>query len=260
MEFIEKHKALLITALITGTLILAMFSFSLTKHSVAMAESYYEIQPEKTPEEKRLEALAVNDQSASETNKAINETSEFKEMMKNFKSLNSNDFDKTAKQTETEDTEEIEEVIDVKNTSSEQEPSIDADDMSSYSKINQVIAMRSPEKRKSSASNGDNSSNKTNVNSSANRNSSVSYSLKDRKDMHLPPPVYLCEDNGKIVINITVSSSGAVVNTSVNKAASNSTNECLIDSALEYASNARFNSAANANQIGTITYIFVGKN
>ncbi|HLT33621.1 MAG TPA: hypothetical protein VKZ98_07525, partial [Aquaticitalea sp.] len=100
----------------------------------------------------------------------------------------------------------------------------------------------------------------TGANSSANRNSSVSYSLKGRKDEHLPPPVYLCEESGKIVINISVNSSGAVTDTSVNRAATTSTNECLIDSALEYANNARFSSAAHANQIGTITYIFVGKN
>ncbi len=230
------------------------------RHDKEIAESYYELQPEKTPEEKLLEQLALNEQTSQETNKAFNETNDFKEMMKNFKSLNTNDFDKTTKQTETEETEVPEEVTDVKNSATTQEPSINQDELSSYSKINKVIAMRSAERRKSTASNGDNSSNNTGVNSSVNRNSSVSYSLKDRKDQHLPPPVYLCEENGKIVINISVNSSGAVVDTSVNKAASTSSNECLVDSALEYARDARFNSAASANQIGTITYIFVGKN
>ncbi|MEZ4793504.1 MAG: energy transducer TonB, partial [Gelidibacter sp.] len=176
------------------------------------------------------------------------------------KSLSTNDFDKTTKQTETEDIEEPDEVTDVKNTPTAQENSINEDELSSYSKINKVISMRSAEKRKSSASNGDNSSSKTGMNSSVNRNSSVSYSLKDRKDEHLPPPVYLCEENGKIVINITVNSSGEVTDTSVNRSASTSTNECLIDSALEYAKEARFNSASTANQIGSITYIFIGKN
>jgi TonB family protein len=76
----------------------------------------------------------------------------------------------------------------------------------------------------------------------------------------MSPPVYLCEENGKVVINIPVNSSGAVTDTSVNKSASTSSNECLVDSALEYARDARFSSASLANQIGTITYIFVGKN
>jgi hypothetical protein len=239
---------------------MSLFIFDMKRHDKEIAESYYELQPEKTPEEKLLEQLALNEQTSQETNKAFNETNDFKEMMKNFKSLNTNDFDKNTKQTETEETEVPEEVNDVKNSAATQEPSINQDELSSYSKINKVIAMRSAEKRKSTASNGDNSSNKTGVNSSVNRNSSVSYSLKDRKDQHLPPPVYLCEENGKIVINISVNSSGAVVDTSVNKAASTSSNECLVDSALEYARDARFNSAASANQIGTITYIFVGKN
>lgn len=260
MEFIEKHKALLITSLITGTLVLAMFSFSLTNQVESVAETYYEMQPEKTPEEKLLEQLAINDNASEATNKAFNEAQTYKDMMKNFKSLNTNDFDKTTKQTETEDTEEPEEVTDVKNTPTTQDNSVNEDELSSYSKINKVIALRSAEKRKSAASNGDNSSNKTGVNSSVNRNSSVSYSLKDRKDEHLPPPVYLCEESGRIVINISVNPSGAVTSSSVNKSASTSTNECLIDSAMEYARDARFSSASTANQIGTITYIFIAKN
>jgi outer membrane biosynthesis protein TonB len=260
VNLLDKHKALLITALISGTLFMSLFIIDMKNHERQAAESYYELQPEKTPEEKLLEQLALNEKSSQETNKAFNETNDFKDMMKNFKSLNNNDFDKTTKQTETEDEEIPEEVTDVKNSATTQEPSINNDELSSYSKINKVIAMRSAEKRKSTASNGDNSSNKTGTSSSINRNSSVSYSLKDRKDQHLPPPVYLCEENGKIVINISVNSSGAVLNTSVNRASSTSTNECLIDSALEYAGNARFSSAASSNQIGTITYIFVGKN
>ncbi|MEZ4801207.1 MAG: hypothetical protein R2797_00435 [Gelidibacter sp.] len=258
---LHKHKALLITVLITGTFIMVLFGLSLKSQTDRIAETYYELQPEKTPEEKLLEQLAMNEQTSKETNKAFNEANDYKEMMKNFKSLSSNDFEKTTKQTETEEEEEeIEEVTDVKNTPSTQENSINEDELSSYSKINKVIAMRSAEKRKSAASNGDNSTNKTGANSSVNRNSSVSYSLKGRKDQHLPPPVYLCEESGKIVINISVNSSGAVVDTSVNRSSSTSTNECLIDSALEYARDARFNSDASANQIGTITYIFVGKN
>ncbi len=255
----DKHKALLITVLITGTVVLAMFSFHLQNQDEFMAESYYELQPEKTPEEKRLAELALNENPSQETNKAFNEANDFKEMMKNFKSLSSNDFDKNTKQTETEETEEVE-VSDVKNVASTQENSINEDELSSYSKINQVISMRSAEKRKATASNGNNTSNKTGNNSSMNRNSSVSYSLKDRKDHHLPPPVYLCEENGKIVVNITVNSSGAVIDTSINKSASTSTNECLVESALEYARDARFSSGAIAKQIGTITYGFVGKN
>ena len=102
MQLLDKHKALLITGLISGTFVMVLFSLHLKIQPELVTESYYEIQPEKTPEEKRLEELAVNNKSASETNKAFNETNDFKDMMKNFKSLNSNDFDKTTKQTEAE--------------------------------------------------------------------------------------------------------------------------------------------------------------
>src|SRR5690606_16292128 len=259
--FIEKHKALLISSLISGTLLLGLFSMHLTKKGLLASESYYEIQPEKTPEELLKEEIAMNDKSAASTNKAYNETDEFKDMMKNFKSVNSKDFEENSKLTETENTEtEVEEVTDDKHTPSNQDYSVNENELSSYSKINNVIAMRSAKKRESKASNGDNSSNKTSSKSSANTNSSVSFSLVNRTDKHLPPPVYLCEEGGKIVINITVDASGTVTNTYVNTSSS-SKNECLIDSALEYAKNARFSADATKNsQIGSITYYFKGKN
>lgn len=262
MNLLDKHKALLITVLITGTVIMALFSFHLEKQANLVAETFYELPPPLTPEEILLEELAMNEQSSQDqTNKAFNEADEFKEVMKNFKSLNSNDFDKTTKETETEDEEVPEEVTDVENTPTPTtDPSINEDELSSYSKINNVIAMRSAQKRQSAASNGDNSTKKTGVNSSVNRNSSVSYSLKGRKDEFLPPPVYLCEEGGKVIINITVNSNGDVIDTDVNNS-STSSNQCLIYSALEYAKTARFNTdGTKSQQVGTITYIFKGKN
>ncbi len=242
-------------------MILGLFSMHLTQKELLASESYYEIQPEKTPEELLKEEIAMNEQSAASTNKAYNETDEFKEMMKNFKSVNSKDFEDHSKLTETENTEtEIEDVTEVKHTPTTEDYSVNENELSSYSKINNVIAMRSAKKRESKASNGDNSSNKTSSKSSANTNSSVFYSLVNRTDKHLPPPVYLCEEGGKIVINITVDASGTVTNTYVNTSSS-SKNECLIDSALEYAKNARFSADATKNsQIGSITYYFKGKN
>ncbi|MEZ4855075.1 MAG: energy transducer TonB [Gelidibacter sp.] len=261
MEFIEKHKALLLTALISGTVLLALFAFHIKQQTILASESYYEMTPEPTPEEQKLlEELALNDQSSPETNKAFNETSEFKKMMKNFKSVNSNEFEKDSKLTETEATETPEEeVTDTKNNPVTPDYSVNENELSSYSKINDVIAMRSAKKRQSKASNGDNTSDKTSINSSTNTNSSVSYSLVNRKDEHLPPPVYLCEESGKIVINITVDADGNVIDAYVNSS-STSKNECLIESALEYANSARFSSdASKAKQIGSITYYFKGK-
>lgn len=260
MDFIERHKALIITALITGTLVMALFSMSLTQKAAFISESFYELQPEKTLEEKLLEQLALNETAGQSTNKAFNETDEFKEMMKNFKSLDRNDFEKNAKETKAENLESPEEETqETQTTETSQESSINDHELSSYSKINDIIAMRSAEKRQSKASNGDNTSDKTSLNNNKNRNSSVSYSLKDRKEKFLPPPVYLCEESGKIVINISVNANGGVTDASYNRSASSSTNECLIDSALEYAREARFDASSTQSQIGTITYIFVGK-
>ena len=260
MEFIEKHKALIITTLISGTLVLAMFAVGIKKQAEVMAESYFELPPPLTSEEQKLlEELAMNNPNISETNKAYNSENEFKEMMKNFKSVNSDDFDKNAKKTETEVVDAPDEVKDIENNPVAQDYSLNENELSSYSKINSVIAMRSAEKRQAAKSNGNNSTNNLASNSAINTNSSVSYSLVNRKDKHLPPPVYLCEEGGKIVINITVNASGEVVEAYVNTS-SNSKNACLIESALQYANDARFSpDPSKSKQIGCITYYFKGK-
>lgn len=83
--------------------------------------------------------------------------------------------------------------------------------------------------------------------------------MVDRTDEFLPIPIYLCEDGGKIVINITVNELGKVIDTYVNTS-STSTNECLIESALEYAKQAKFNaSPGKKSQLGSITFNFVSK-
>ncbi|MBA6151617.1 energy transducer TonB family protein [Gelidibacter maritimus] len=261
MEFIDKHKALIITALISGTVVLAMFALGIKKQTEVMAESYYELPPPLTPEEQKiLEELALSEPNIAETNKAYNSANEFKEMMKNFKTVNSDDFDQSAKETATEATEVPEEVTDVEAKSASEDYALNEHELSSYSKINNVLAMRSAEKRQSSKSNGDNSTDRLANNSALNTNSSVSYSLVNRKDKHLPPPIYLCEESGKIVINITVNNLGEVIDAYVNTS-STSKNACLIESALQYANEARFSpDASKSKQIGSITYHFKGKN
>ncbi len=242
-------------------MLLALFSFHLTQEKLLAAESYYEINPEKTPEEQLLEEIAMNGQSGISTNRAYNETDEFKTIMKNFKSVDFEDYDETSKLTDTENTEEISETsVDNMHPSVTQNYSVDEGEISSYNNIKNIIAQRSEKKRESQASNGDNTSKKASSKTSANTNSSVSYSLVNRTDRQLPPPVYLCGTGGKIVINITVNASGDVVNAYVNTSSS-SKNECLIDSALEYAKKARFSAdASRESQIGSITYYFQGKN
>lgn len=94
--------------------------------------------------------------------------------------------------------------------------------------------------------------------SSTSRKTTISYMLKERNALRIPNPVYTCNAVGKVVINIQVSDTGNVTRTSFNKAASSTTNGCLVDQALEYASKANFNSAPRSAQLGSITFEFQG--
>lgn len=261
MQFIDRHKALIITALISSTIVLAVFNISLIKKSKNVAESYYEIEPE-TIEEMVEEMERIKQLTSSEsntTNEAFSNDSEYKKMMKSFKTLDIDDFEENAKQTESTETFDNE-TVDNTNNQSTEDNSVTNDDVSAYNKVSDILAMRSA-KRRAEASSGDDSSDKTGTYASSNPNSNIQFSLKDRKMRNNPIPIYLCEVGGKIVVNITVNHLGRVMSTTINTAASSSTNECLTDHALEYAQQARFTSdASKASQIGTVTFYFKGKN
>jgi hypothetical protein len=93
-----------------------------------------------------------------------------------------------------------------------------------------------------------------------NRNTTISYELKDRRSLVIPNPVYTCDVGGVIVIDIQVNALGKVTKTSFNKKASSTQNGCLIESAETYAKLARFTTAPKtSNQKGTITYNFPGQ-
>jgi hypothetical protein len=91
-----------------------------------------------------------------------------------------------------------------------------------------------------------------------NRLSTVSYDLEGRTAVRIPNPVYTCDAQGAIVIDITVSGSGSITEMEYNKKASTSTNGCLIDQALEYVGSAYFDVASRTEQQGTITFNFQG--
>ncbi|WP_299434058.1 hypothetical protein [uncultured Maribacter sp.] len=97
------------------------------------------------------------------------------------------------------------------------------------------------------------------TNNLAARKTSVSYSLVNRNNYKLPPPIYTCIEGGKVVINIQVNAVGNVTDASFNAKSSTTTNGCLVDNAITYAYKAKFNSSDKTSQKGTITYIFQGK-
>ncbi len=93
----------------------------------------------------------------------------------------------------------------------------------------------------------------------ANRRTRISYSLIERNSIDLPPPIYTCEEGGKVVINIKVDRDGYVTEVDYNKTSSNTDNGCLVENALEYARKARFTPGSKQIQLGTITYLFQSK-
>jgi hypothetical protein len=97
------------------------------------------------------------------------------------------------------------------------------------------------------------------TNNLAKRKTSVSYSLVDRTNYRLPPPIYTCIEGGKVVINIEVDSYGNVVKADFNAKSSGTSNGCLVDNAIVYALKAKFNTSDKALQKGSITYLFQSK-
>lgn len=72
----------------------------------------------------------------------------------------------------------------------------------------------------------------------------------------LPRPVYNVQDEGRVVVTITVNPAGQVISTSINKR-TNTVNAALRKAAEDAARKARFNSVDGVNnQTGTITYYF----
>ncbi|MBO5251964.1 MAG: TonB family protein [Bacteroidaceae bacterium] len=72
----------------------------------------------------------------------------------------------------------------------------------------------------------------------------------------LPKPVYNVQDEGRVVVTITVNPEGIVIGTSINKR-TNTVNATLRKAAEEAARKARFNAVDGINnQTGTITYYF----
>ena len=72
----------------------------------------------------------------------------------------------------------------------------------------------------------------------------------------LPMPVYNVQEEGRVVVTITVNPAGQVIHTSINKR-TNTANAALRTAAEDAAKKARFNTVSGVNnQTGTITYYF----
>lgn len=244
MSLIERYKPEIITFLLTGILVLGMFSIELKQQGELITESYYEIEPE--PEKVDLSEEKLENLNNPSSDKAFNEDEEYKELMRNFKTISANDFEETTKALEATKEENIEEEIsETKTVSSNMGYALNAKESESYKKLQQKLNKRLDNIKV--------------ADEHANSKSSLTYSLKGRVLEYYITPRYLCEEGGKIVVSIKVDAEGNVFEASVN-GASNSNNQCLIDSAIDYAKTARFNTSSRQNQLGTITFIFKAKN
>lgn len=84
------------------------------------------------------------------------------------------------------------------------------------------------------------------------------YRLGNRKALTMPKPDYPCNEEGKIVVEITVDQSGRVVAAEPGAKGTSNTASCLLIEAKEAALKTKFNadSKAPTNQIGSIIYNF----
>ncbi|MBT8377576.1 MAG: hypothetical protein KJO22_11950 [Bacteroidia bacterium] len=244
MNFIEQYKAALMTFLATGIVVFSLFSIHITKKSEFIAESYYDLTPE--PEEKNEEFIEELKERIAATDKAFNEDQEFKEIMKNFKTVSSNDYERTMKSIEdskSEDEDNNEQTTESYNESSTHSYGVKKTELESFNKLNETLKKRSSTEQAEAHSKF---------------KSTLSYSLVGRTLLRFKTPRYLCEQGGKIVVTIAVNSSGNVTDAYIN-GASTSKNQCLTNQAINYAKTVQFDNSNTAEQLGSITFYFKGK-
>ncbi|WP_373058452.1 energy transducer TonB [Zunongwangia sp. H14] len=233
-EFFDKHKALIITVLLFAVLLLALYNFNLssrnreTSEMLVNLEQIKELQKE---EQQQEETQQTTRQQQVKTHKAYNENQEARQQ----------NFDR-----------QLNEIFE-KNSAAREETSENPSNHSSTGDYSFSKKQKTTQKR----SDGNNKKSATSAKPGTMDNSSISFSLIGRNAVQIPNPVYTCDTPGKIVVNITVNEQGRVTNTRINEASSTSSNECLIEQALQYASGARFTPlAGRSSQPGTITYHF----
>jgi len=151
----------------------------------------------------------------------------------------------------------LEELMEERSEMSDGDPTEDNISDSGYSERVKALSKKREEKRQLF---GEKEAQKKEfTNNLAARRTSVSYSLVDRNNYKLPPPIYTCIEGGKVVINIEVNALGYVTEADFNEKSSGTSNGCLVENAIIYALKARFNASEKDSQKGTITYLFQGK-
>lgn len=227
------YRSFLLTSLIFGCFILILYSIKLRGSQVVQEDFAYDVElisEEFMEEELKEENLELTE---IETNRAYNEAEKYISKTETFNRENSEVTEKKLHEIDKA-------ILRSKNGKQSFEESI-----------------KQPERdlKSNKYSNIQNSSAK-----GVNKQTTISYMLKDRTHIYLPNPVYTCYGSGKVVINIEVDALGSVRKTTFNKNASTTANQCLIDAAVSYASEAKFTSnASRQKQLGSITFNFPGQ-
>lgn len=235
MDFFDKHKALIITCLLYSIVLLALYNFSLSSNHKKAREllvdlENFQAEEPLVQEPEKEEIPQKNNRETAQTHQAFNENSEARE----------ENFDR-----------QLDEIFE-KNSASQLESTQEENPGTSGS-----YTFQDQKKEVKKRSDGNRTTRATSTRSGGIDHSSISFSLLGRSARDIPNPVYTCDTPGKIVVNITVNAQGRVISTSINKSSSSTSNECLTEQALKYASQAVFSSLAGRNsQPGTITYQF----
>ena len=220
-----------------------LFSIQLKLKGNLLTESYYLLEPE--PEITKEELQKFEDLTGPSTNKAFNEDQEYKDMMRNFKTVSANDFERTTKALEEAKASEVQEETSLnKSYANSDAYALKSEETKSYKKLQEELNKRLENKKQ--------------ADEHAKAKSTLTYSLKGRTLTYYKTPRYLCEYGGKIVVTISVNGSGDVNDAYIN-GSSNSNNQCLLDHAIEYAKSVQFNTSERTDQLGTITFLFKGK-
>lgn len=234
MNLNYSYRAFLITCLLFGSLFLILYSLKLQGSKVVEEPSYdiEYVKEELSLPNEDLAVLSPSEKIAIETNRAFNEAERF---IADIETSETEMDDKLAEMDAA-----INEVITTSST----------DGIKAARK--RIMETRRKIQRRSNKT--------TVVEGSANKNTTISYLLPQRQALHLPNPVYTCDQGGTIVVNIDVNAFGKVTKVGYDKKESTTQNWCLIESALKYAKKGRFTTDSKiTKQKGTITYNFPGQ-
>ena len=92
-------------------------------------------------------------------------------------------------------------------------------------------------------------------------NATAKYFCDNRNMIIQKIPSYLCNETGTVRLNIKVNQKGEVIDCRVDNTTTNTSNECLIENAINYAKNWKFNQnfSSTQRQVGWIEFIYLSQ-